>query len=381
MVAMEGTASEAPRISEIGLVSADSHVNEPRDLWSSNLPPSLRNQAMRGIESGEDGSWNVVFDGHHVFQRSMADEAERLAVLDRDKRFDVLRGEGIVAEAIFPTIALYVWLLEDPEGGRESCHVYNDWILDTLQRKSERFCCAGLIPVWEPERAGAEVDRVAEMGLRAIMLPSHTEVAWNHRVWNPMWDAIDASGLPVVMHQGTGFDTIWYRGPGATVANLVSTETIGPRVATLLATSGVLERHPDLHVVFVEFNTGWLAWVEELMDYYDRVFREYDDIHRAERSKPTVYPDMSHPPSWYVKRQCHATFQVDNIGMRNVPFSGDISLMWGHDFPHEEGTYPHSKKLVEEQATQVGPEEARRIFRENAIDVFKFDRELIDQPF
>jgi predicted TIM-barrel fold metal-dependent hydrolase len=381
MTVLDSPSTPGSDISGIGLVSADSHVNEPRDLWSSNLPPSLRSQAMQGIESGEDGSWKVVFEGQHVFKREMAAEADRLAVLDPQKRFEVLRAEGIVGECIFPTIGLYVWMLEDPKGGQASCHVYNEWIYDTLQSKSGRFCCAGLIPTWEPEQASAEVERVAEMGLRAIMLPSHTEVAWNHRVWDPMWDAIDATGLPVVMHQGTGFDTIWYRGPGATVANLVSTETIAPRVATLLATSGVLERHPDLHVVFVEFNTGWLAWVEELMDYYDRVFREYDDIHRERRPKPTVYPDLAHPPSWYVKQQCHATFQVDNVGMRNVPFSGHTSLMWGHDYPHEEGTFPHSRKLVDEQASYVSAEVARRIFRENALEVFKFDRALVDQPF
>jgi predicted TIM-barrel fold metal-dependent hydrolase len=368
------------KVSDIGLISADSHVNEPRDLWSSNLPPSLRSQAMEGIESGEDGSWNVVFRGSHVYKRDMTSEAVRLEALNPEKRFEVMRSEGIRAEVIFPTIGLYVWMLQDPDGGRASCEVYNDWIYDTLQRKSGRFCCAGVIPTWEPEQAPAEVERIAEMGLRAIMLPSHTKIAWNHRAWDPLWDAVDACGLPVVLHQGTGFDTIWYRGPGATVANLVSTETIGPRVATLLATSGVLDRHPDMHVVFVEFNTGWLAWVEELMDFYDGVFREYDYIRRDERPKPTVYPDLAHKPSWYVKRQCHATFQVDNIGMRNVPLSGDVSLMWGHDYPHEEGTFPHSRKLVDEQAAVVTPEEARRIFRENAIEVFNFDRALIDQP-
>ena len=117
------------------------------------------------------------------------------------------------------------------------------------------------------------------------------------------------------------------------------------------------------------------------MDYYDRVFREYDDIHRERRPKPTVYPDLAHPPSWYVKQQCHATFQVDNVGMRNVPFSGHTSLMWGHDYPHEEGTFPHSRKLVDEQASYVSPEVARRIFRENALEVFKFDRALVDEPF
>src|SRR5262249_41660950 len=151
-------------------------------------------------------------DGKHVYQRDMAAEEDRLAVLDPAKRFDVLRSEGIVAECIFPTIGLYVWRLQDPAGGAGSCRVYNDWIHDTLQRHSGRFVCAGLIPTWDPEQAPGEVERVAEMGLRAIMLPSHLDKEqgppWNYRAWDRMWDAIDATGLPVVFHQGTGFDTI-----------------------------------------------------------------------------------------------------------------------------------------------------------------------------
>ena len=136
MTVLDSPSQPGSDISGIGLISADSHVNEPRDLWSSNLPPSLRSQAMQGIESGEDGSWKVVFEGQHVFKREMAAEADRLAVLDPAKRFDVLRAEGIVAESIFPTIGLYVWMLEDPKGGQASCHVYNEWIYDTLQSKS-----------------------------------------------------------------------------------------------------------------------------------------------------------------------------------------------------------------------------------------------------
>jgi hypothetical protein len=72
---------------------------------------------------------------------------------------------------------------------------------------------------------------------------------------------------------------------------------------------------------------------------------------------------------------------LDYIGMRNVASSGDYSLMWGHDYPHEEGTYPHSRMLVDEQARMVTPEQARRIFRENAIEVFNFDPALLDQSF
>ena len=42
------------------LISADSHVNEPRDLWSSSLPPRLRDQAMRGIAAKDDGGWDLA---------------------------------------------------------------------------------------------------------------------------------------------------------------------------------------------------------------------------------------------------------------------------------------------------------------------------------
>ena len=373
--------STKEKISEIGLISADSHVNEPRDLWSSNLPPSLRSQAMQGIESGEDGSWKVVFEGQHVFKRDMASEADRLAVLDPAKRFDVLRAEGIVAESIFPTIGLYVWMLDDPKGGQASCHVYNDWIYDTLQRKSGRFCCAGLIPTWEPEQASAEVERIAEMGLRAIMLPSHTEVAWNHRVWDPHVgrDRRD---------RAAGRDA-----PGHRVRHdLVPRPRCDRRQPRLDRDDRAARRHAARDVGRAGASPESARGVRRVQHRVAGVGRGAHGLLRpglprvrrdppGAATKPTVYPDLPHPPSWYVKQQCHATFQVDNIGMRNVPFSGDTSLMWGHDYPHEEGTFPHSRKLVDEQAAHVSPELARRIFRENALEVFKFDRALIDQPF
>ena len=116
---------------------------------------------------------------------------------------------------------------------------------------------------------------MTDLGLGALMLPTVACPDWNHRDWLPFWAAVAETGLPVVMHQGTGHSMIWYRGPGATVANLIATQTIAPRTATMLATSGTLERHPDLHVVFVEYNIGWLAWTMQTIDFYTESFRRY----------------------------------------------------------------------------------------------------------
>jgi predicted TIM-barrel fold metal-dependent hydrolase len=370
------------------MVSADSHVNEPRDLWREALPPSMRSSAMHGISAGADGGWDLILDGRHMAVDA-EDEADRLAVLDPDRRTAVLRSEGIAGECIFPTIGLYVWMLEDPEGGRVSCRIYNDWIVDQLESRSNRFRCAGLVPTWTVEGAIAEVEHIAEIGLASVMLPAVAPTSYNRREWEPLWDAIDATGLPIVIHQGTGHDMIWYRGPGATVANLLSTQSIGPRTAALFATSGVLERHPRMHVVFVEYNASWLAWMMDTIDYYNEAFQGLTTAtqgsaklagERTGPPKPVIHPDLAEPPSAYIRRQVHATFQDDRVALRNVEITGSDCLLWGSDYPHNEGTYPHTRQVVQRLSALVDDDDARMIFGDTAARLFDFDPDIFATP-
>src|ERR1700722_10601347 len=116
-------------IGTLGLISGDSHVNEPRNLWRENLPRSLRDQAMRGIKPGEDGNWELLTNVDHIVKPGEAEE-DRMKLTAPAHRFDVMREEGIVAECIYPTIGLDVWMLEDAEAGVASCRVYNEWMAD-----------------------------------------------------------------------------------------------------------------------------------------------------------------------------------------------------------------------------------------------------------
>jgi predicted TIM-barrel fold metal-dependent hydrolase len=371
------------------MLSADSHVNEPRDLWSSALPPAMRTRAMRGIESTEDGGWRLILDGAHISKAGTSEE-DRLAVIRPDRRMTVMREEGIAGECIFPTIGLYVWMLEDPDDVKISCRIYNDWIYDQLESRSPRFRCAGLVPAGRVEDAIEEVAYIKDLGLGAVMLPTVVEPSWNHRQWEPLWDAIEATGLPVVMHQGTGHSMIWYRGPGATVANLLSTQSMAPRTATLLATSGVLDRHPGLHVVFVEYNAGWLGWVMDTIDYYNVAFDRYGTtanmgssravLKKGDKPKPVIYPTLDEVPSYYLRRQVHATFQDDKVGLRNLELTGPEALLWGSDYPHEEGTYPNSRATVDRLGVDLSPADAAKIFRDNAARLFHFAPEVLTTP-
>ena len=362
-------------LSGVGLVSGDSHVNEPRDLWRKNLPVRFRDQAMAGIAAGDDANWEVVFDGHHL-GRTNDEETERLLATEPSFRYRVMAEEGIVGECVFPTIGLYVWMLSDPDGGAASCRVYNEWIADGLAR-SPRFKCAGIVPNWRPEDAVAEVERIAEAGLGAVMVPAVATPDWNHRDWAPMWSAIAATGLPAVVHQGTGHSMYFYRGPGAGVANLLATQSMAPRMAGLLATSGVLANNPDLHVVFVEYNVGWLAWAMQTLDYYHQAFSEAG---YTPQGKKWVNVELPEPPSFYLRRQVHSTFQDDPVGLHNIARTGAQSLLWGSDFPHHEGTYPHSQETVALLAKPLSQGETLSVFRQNAIDVFHFDVGVLNQP-
>jgi predicted TIM-barrel fold metal-dependent hydrolase len=76
----------------------------------------------------------------------------------------------------------------------------------------------------------------------------------------------------------------------------------------------------------------------------------------------------------------HATFQDDPVALHNIEYTGTDAVLWGNDYPHEEGTYPHSRDIVERLAREVDADTARRVFRDNAARVFGFDEKTIDKP-
>ena len=50
-----------------------------------------------------------------------------------------------------------------------------------------------------------------------------------------------------------------------------------------------------------------------------------------------------------------------------------MTLMWGNDYPHPEGTWPESRSACEEQFAGVSDQDVRAIVGGNAASVFGFD--------
>ena len=109
---------------------------------------------------------------------------------------------------------------------------------------------------------------------------------------------------------------------------LLSAETL-----CYFAASGVLERFPDLRLVFVETGAGWFAYCCERMD---EAFEEHEQW---------VKPKLAEPPSAYVKRQCHVTLGADRAPLLTREITGIEPLLWASDYPHPEGTFPESQQV------------------------------------
>ncbi|CAB4892051.1 MAG: amidohydrolase family protein [Actinobacteria bacterium] len=58
--------------------------------------------------------------------------------------------------------------------------------------------------------------------------------------------------------------------------------------------------------------------------------------------------------------------------------TGADSLIWGSDYPHLEGTYPHSREVVQRLARDISADDARKVFRDNAAKLFNFDVATIE---
>ena len=79
-------------------------------------------------------------------------------------------------------------------------------------------------------------------------------------------------------------------------------------------------------------------------------------------------------PSEYIRRQIHVSFQDDPIALAARHLTGPTTIMWGNDYPHAEGTFRHSKRLITEQFADVPEDERKAILGGTLARLVGFER-------
>ena len=363
-------------LAQFKAISADSHVQQPTTFYLERVPAPYRDKTPRVVEQS-DGTY-LIADGMKPRRLDVA--ASRLTDEDREREFreepsggtDIERRiadqerDGVVAEVIYPN-NLFLFASPDPAYQMAVAKAYSDWALEIFAARPDRFAPVAIIPAADILAAVSEVERVAKLGFRTVTLPIiMRDQPYNLPVYEPLWTAIDRAKLVLSFHSfSTSWDTYpddWGRetGIGGGLAYMTMRMADGQDPVTLLIASGVLQRHPDLKFAVVECGAGWLAWLLCTLD------------EQMEKKHMWIRPSLEMLPSEFFKRQGYVTFGDDPIGVHNIPFTGSNCLMWGSDYPHDEGTFPFSQKVLERLFQNVPEEDARKVIAENAATLYGF---------
>ncbi len=370
------------------VISADSHANEPVELYD-RLPEEYRSRAPHEIvKDGHrflriEGSQDMPLDAPNpLTEEDMrrffrdAEEGEDLIAsnpsdkaggIDIPVRLADLEEDGVGAEVIYPQGIFKAFASPDPAFQQALTSLYNDWYLEMFGEHTDKFAVSALVPMVDISSAVEQAKRLSEIGWRSFSVPiSMPQLSYNYPEYNPFWDVANETGAPVSFHvftTGPSGDTgpgDHRAGPGDDLSSEINDMAHAMNPLTLLVASGTLERYPGLKFVLVEGGVGWLAWVLQTLD------------EMQVKRHMWAEPKLSMKPSEYFKRQGYATFGDDRVGLMTREIIGVDSLMWGSDYPHDEGTFPHSQDVIDRIFKDIPADEKRKIVRDNAAKLYKF---------
>ena len=127
---------------------------------------------------------------------------------------------------------------------------------------------------------------------------------------------------------------------------------------TSMITSGALERHPKLQLVSVESMVGWMAW---LVGHMDSIY---------EKQRHVLPMPIAEVPSFYFRRQIHATFVEDPLGIRERHTVGLDCPLWSSDYPHSISSFGRSQELIERDFEGVPESDRHQILCGNAARLY-----------
>ena len=374
------------------MISSDSHIVEPPDLWTERMDAAYRERAPRVVQEEDGDFWHIdgrksmSFLGVQTGDRFEKDATElttvarfddvREAAYDPARYVTENRGDGIVGSVIYPSEALLAYSIPDTDLCSATMRAYNDFIAEFCSADPARLKGIGLVNVDDPPEAVTEMKRIRDIGLSGMMITvlPPADRAYDHPMYEDVWSAAVDLDLPISMHVATGRSLLSASTSqtsvqqGVTEAAFYLQDHFVRKSIGEMIFSGVFMRHPDLRVGSIEHEVCWAPFFLFQADYV------YTD--RPVRGDWLRFPDGT-LPSDYFKRNVFMSFQEDRVGMRVRDVVGVEGLMWGSDYPHTESTFPRSREITREILADVPAKEQAMILRDNAARLYGFDLDAI----
>jgi predicted TIM-barrel fold metal-dependent hydrolase len=367
------------------VLSSDSHVFEPPDLWQSRIDRAFRDRAPR-IER-VDGADRIIVESDQILSgigliSNAGARFEAPETISAEGRFeDVVRGgydprqhlddmalDGVAGEVLYPSQGLFYFKVADPPLMSAIFRAYNDWLAEFCRTDPVRLKGIAMINLDDVQEGIRELERAARLGLSGAMITEYPpeDRRYDQPDYEPFWAAAADLQMPLSLHTATRRQGK-IRGVGDKTlrdASSRATKAFYPALSMCdLIFSGVFERHPRLTVAIVEFELAWAPHLLSTMDYTYRE-RHGEAIYRFKEGMR---------PSDFFHRNVVLSFQEDAIGIRLRDVIGVDNMMWGSDYPHSESTFPQSRRVLAEILAGVPAHEQAKIAGGNTARIYKFD--------
>jgi predicted TIM-barrel fold metal-dependent hydrolase len=375
-------------MAELQLISSDSHVSEPPDLWVQRIDKNYQDRAPKVVlnPEGQEGAY-LVYEGYPPHNLAIGLGAgrspEELAAFlktgtyadarpggwDPAQRLPDMELDGVEAEVLYTTLGFRMFWLKDA-GLQQACfRVYNDWLAEYCSYAPKRLKGLALISLYDPKAGAQELARCAKLGLKGAMIwcSPPADQPYSLPLYDPFWAAAQDLEMPVSLHAITGIERIpWEYGAEQRAMRPTVTPHEIEKSFSILILSGVLERFPRLKIVSAENNCGWLPYY---LQRVDRAFNRFGPSGTA-----TPWPTkLTLKPSEYFQRQMYCTFIDDPFGVASRHWIGVDNVMWSSDYPHTASTWPRSRAVIERDFKDVDEEEKWKIVRGNVAKLYGFD--------
>ena len=200
------------------VISADSHIQEPPELYEEWLSKKYRHRTPHTTTDSEGAVYRVV-DGKRPRRIDISESRITEDDQNREFRNDPSGGrdigkrlldqerDNICAEVIYPNQSLFLY--NSPDAGYQLAlaKAYNTWLWELVASNKDRFAPVAIVPVADLDGAVAEAHRVAKLGYRAVKIPiTMADRPYNDPAYTPFWATCEDAGLVVSFHAFTNSD-------------------------------------------------------------------------------------------------------------------------------------------------------------------------------
>jgi predicted TIM-barrel fold metal-dependent hydrolase len=358
------------------LISADSHVMEPVDLWEKTLLAEFGDDTPRVLD-GHLGKEGKFFNtGGQIMEYGGSDrDSQKIGMQeagwDPVVRVAFQEKAEVAAEVLNATFMLLIMRHPNYACLRACARVFNDWLAEFISHNPKRLLGIGMIPMDDVDWAIEELERCAKNGFRGVNIQLYSPPGsppYRKPAYDPFWARAAEMDIPIQLHIITG------RVPDPIHFHTPEEQQLSPQtqIAMFYEVTGVLvnefifgkilDRHPKLRVVCSEFELSWIPNFMWRLDHMQEAM-----AHRL------VLPKLDMKASDYMRQRIWHGVIDDLYATETIEYLGADRVLWGSDFPHIRSIGLEARGHVAKAFEPFSAEDQSRLTGGNAAEVFNIN--------